>query len=345
MGYKDSKTVKYLSDPEKCADLLNGIFYKGEQIISADMLTEKDTIGIVMPYLKGQKSVAIKRYRDLLKQCIMVEGKQKRYLIIGIENQSDIHYAMPVRNLLYNAITYAEQVECIAKSNRQACGIAKRINSESDGDANEITVTYRNEDEFLSGFRKEDKIMPVITITLYWGDKSWDGPKTLKEMLIPYDENLDKYIDDSNINLFSIIDEESFEQFHTQLGKVFKILNSRKDGQKMKEIVEQDEEYQKMDKESAEIISEFTSIKMPRKNRKQEGYNVCKAVMEIRQEGISVGISVGIRQGISQGISQGIKALTNTLKPIFKTPEKVLENIISQEGFEDTTIEDVKKYW
>ena len=105
----------------------------------------------------------------------------------------------------------------------------------------------------------------------------------------------------------------------------------------MKEIVQQDEEYQKMDKESAEIISEFTSIKMPRKNRKQEGYNVCKAVMEIRQEGISV--------GISQGISQGIKALTNTLKPIFKTPEKVLENIISQEGFEDTTIEDVKKYW
>ena len=41
----------------------------------------------------------------------------------------------------------------------------------------------------------------------------------------------------------------------------------------------------------------------------------------------------------------GLKALVNTLKPIFKTPEAVHENIISQEGFENTTIEDVKKYW
>ena len=72
---------------------------------------------------------------------------------------------------------------------------------------------------------------------------------------------------------------------------------------------------------------------MPRKNRKQEGYNVCKAVIEIRQE------------GISEGISQGIKALTRTLKPIFKTPEAVLASIITQEGFEDTTIDDVKRYW
>ena len=43
--------------------------------------------------------------------------------------------------------------------------------------------------------------------------------------------------------------------------------------------------------------------------------------------------------------SKGLKALVNTLKPILKTPEEVLESIISQEGFENTTIDDVKRYW
>ena len=44
-------------------------------------------------------------------------------------------------------------------------------------------------------------------------------------------------------------------------------------------------------------------------------------------------------------LKAGLKALVNTLKPILKTPEAVHASIASQEGFEDTTIEDVKKYW
>ena len=50
-------------------------------------------------------------------------------------------------------------------------------------------------------------------------------------------------------------------------------------------------------------------------------------------------------EGREEGRESGLKALVNTLKPILKTPEKVLESIVSQESFEDTTIEDVKKYW
>ena len=41
------------------------------------------------------------------------------FVILGIENQTDIHYAMPVRNMLYNALTYYEQVEEIASYNKE----------------------------------------------------------------------------------------------------------------------------------------------------------------------------------------------------------------------------------
>ena len=49
--------------------------------------------------------------------------------------------------------------------------------------------------------------------------------------------------------------------------------------------------------------------------------------------------------GVAAGHEAGLKALINTLKPILKTPEAVLVSIISQNGFENTTINDIKKYW
>ena len=66
---------------------------------------------------------------------------------------------------------------------------------------------------------------------------------------------------------------------------------------------------------------------------------------DVYDSGHEAGMKAGHEAGMKAGHEAGLKALVNTLKPILKTPEKVLENIVLQEGFEDTTIEDVKKYW
>ena len=54
-------------------------------------------------------------YRDILKKSC----KGMQYLLLGIENQSDIHYAMPIRNMIYDAIAYDEQLTSIRKKHRQ----------------------------------------------------------------------------------------------------------------------------------------------------------------------------------------------------------------------------------
>lgn len=97
-----------------------------------------------------------------------MQSDSKYYMLLGIENQSDIHYAMPVRMMLYNALTYAEQVDTITKKRR------------TEGSLDNKT--------FLSGLCREDKLKPVVTITLYWGSTPWDGPLTLKEMMTDMDE-------------------------------------------------------------------------------------------------------------------------------------------------------------
>ena len=40
------------------------------------------------------------------------------YAILGIENQNDIHYAMLVRNMLYDALAYSQQISALRHISR-----------------------------------------------------------------------------------------------------------------------------------------------------------------------------------------------------------------------------------
>lgn len=71
---------------------------------------------------------------------------------------------MPVRNALYDAINYAAQVEAAAKKHRREHDTGTR-------------------GEFLSGFKKTDRLIPVINLTIYWNDGAWDAPRCLREMM------------------------------------------------------------------------------------------------------------------------------------------------------------------
>ena len=37
--------------------------------------------------------------------------------------------------------------------------------------------------EFLSGLHKGEQLMPVVSIVFYYGDRPWDGPLTVEEMI------------------------------------------------------------------------------------------------------------------------------------------------------------------
>lgn len=56
------------------------------------------------------------------------------------------------------------------------------------------------QEEFLSGFRKEDKLMPVVTAVIYFGADTWDGPLSLHQMIACEDENILQMIPDYKIS-------------------------------------------------------------------------------------------------------------------------------------------------
>ena len=85
-------------------------------------------------------------------------------MLVGIEAQADVHYAMPVKVMTYDALNYGAQVKNIAKTHRD-------------------TGEYGTGAEFLSGFHKDDKLTPVITITVYLGSKPWEMCQVFYENL------------------------------------------------------------------------------------------------------------------------------------------------------------------
>ena len=72
------------------------------------------------------------------------------FVLWGLENQERIHYAMPLRHMIGDCFSYLKEYHEIAAKNRQ----------EKD---------FVSSDEFLSNFKKTDRLHPVISLCVYYG--------------------------------------------------------------------------------------------------------------------------------------------------------------------------------
>ena len=126
MGMADAVTKQYMKENTVFADAFNFLLYNGENVILPQTLRELDTAEVVIPFTvddKGKKQAqAVQKYRDILKMTTVMTDDKAAYVLFGVEAQTDIHYAMPVRNVIYDALQYGRQVTEISKRNRKNIG-------------------------------------------------------------------------------------------------------------------------------------------------------------------------------------------------------------------------------
>ena len=270
MGKPDTVTYDYMKQSEVFADAFNFLLYSGNKVIDSAELKELDTRAIASIYneSKGKKgNKAVQKYRDIFKKAIIKQDGKATYVLLGIENQTDIHYAMPVRNMIYDALSYGEQVSEKEKHNRD----------------NKLTDFNG---QYLSGFLKSDKLLPVITLAVYFGPDKWDGPLTLHEMLDTSDDVVLKYTQNYRINLIepALIDEEELKMFSSDLGRVLEIIKYSEDSARFKEYVLGKEELI-LSKEAGNVIENVTTIKIPDKLKDgKKEIDMCLALREIIEE-------------------------------------------------------------
>ncbi len=257
MGAKDAKAREFLSNNERFADLLNYYLFDGRQAIRPEDLEERDTTEVLSLYGRNKKEIQKQKWRDLLKHAIIKATKTTVFVLLGIENQGEIHYAMPVKNMSYDVMNYDAQVLEAAKKHRN--------------DKN-----YGSKAEFLSGFHKEDKLTPVITLTVYWGADEWDAPRSLHEMLAVSDPQILKYVEDYRLHLIVPNEITDFEKFRTSLREVLEIIKASDDRMKMKEVLDANPRFKSLENEAVSAINVFTGLKVPA-NQKERKTDMCKA--------------------------------------------------------------------
>lgn len=126
MGMADAVTKQYMKENTVFTDAFNFLLYNAENVIQPQTLRELDTAEVVIPFTvddKGKKQAqAVQKYRDILKMTTVMTDDKAAYVLFGVEAQTDIHYAMPVRNVIYDALQYGRQVTEVSKRNRKNSG-------------------------------------------------------------------------------------------------------------------------------------------------------------------------------------------------------------------------------
>ena len=286
MGKMDMETKAYMSDPFHFADAFNYLIYDGQPVIDPKELRPLDTTEITIPFGNGVRAPE-QKFRDVLKLLSAKQDDKAMYVVLGVENQTKVHYAMPVKDMLYDAMNYAHQVEAARKSCRNGESMTKA--------------------EFLSGFRRNDKLMPVITLVVYFGTAEWDGPMRIHEMLNTADQRLLRFVPDYRINLIAPtrVPDEDFEKFSTDFGEVLESIKYSRDKEKLMQHTRENSQFSQMNPDTAELINLVTDSKL-KLTVKEGKVDMCLAIRELRDESRAEGKLEGINEGMAQGMAQGM---------------------------------------
>lgn len=245
MGRKDSASKVFFSDPERFADLVNGICFAGEQILHAEDLTDVD------PH-PGYRT------RDVVKKASFGVG----FAIIGEESQETIDYELPVRILESDLADYRRQVRTIQKDIRQKIRDA------------DPAIRALSHGERLYRYPKDAKILPVVTIVLS-ASEVWDGPKDLTDMLdtahVP--EAMIPFISGYRINIVELpkLTEEVTSRFRTDVRQVMDVLRCAWDGEALELLLDNNSDYQNLDEEAYDLIEEYTNVRKYQIGQKEKG--------------------------------------------------------------------------
>ena len=276
MGTVDIVTKEYMRENAIFADAFHYLIYGGKKVIDPAGLTEVDTATSAV----GKKD-ALQKYRDVLKAAVIKQDEKMSYVLLGVENQTDVHYAMPVRNAIY-ALQYGKQVSDIAAGHRRS---QKDYSGKTGG-------------EYLSGFLKEDHIKPVITLVIHFGAEEWDGPLSLHEMMPIRDMEILSYVENYRIHLIdpAKLTEEELNKFSTSMREVMGYIKYSNNKEKLLDFLRTDT-HKSIEMNAARVIKTIT--KTPIKiSEEKEGIEMCQAIEELIAESETRGEVRGKAEGM-----------------------------------------------
>jgi hypothetical protein len=276
MGSVDVKLNQCLSDDDRYRDCFNAAI--GCRLITKDahsQLTglermEEGSIqlsGMIRTYSKTRDTIRGYEVMNILSS------------IVCIENQKDIYYAEAAQIMIYDAFHYNRQLVNIRTANTKK---AKEGNQSFD----------------LRGFRQTDRLIPCVTVCIYYGDEPWNAVTSLHELFrfdaFPEDERKQwkELVQDYHITVLDVkrMDDAQIENMESDMKLLFGLVKYSKDKSGIENFMEKHtNDLLEVETNLYQAIAEFVNIRRLDELKKDErtetgGVNMCKAFEDWFQE-------------------------------------------------------------
>ena len=283
-GLKPDTVLKnYWRNNEQFADLFNAVLFEGKQVIRPEELEDVDTEeSSILEHKEYAESIQASRDNIKIRKKSTEHGVE--LVMLGVEGQEHIHYAMPMRVMGYDYGIYKKQYDSNAKGYKKADGL--------------------DEDEYLSKMRKTDKFAAVITVVVYYGEKAWDGATTLHGMLNVSQEMM-KYVNDYRMLLVEARKNNLIlhNGNNVDLFNLLAIILDRSiPGNEAKEKAIQYSEEHKTDRSVIMTVAGATNSKINYDAYVKGDGKMCTLFEEIARENEIRGIEKGKVEGKAEGI-------------------------------------------
>ena len=138
----------------------------------------------------------------------------------------------------------------------------------------------------------DDRLIPVITLVLFFSAEEWDGPMSLHDMMAVKNPEILALVADYRINLIAPgnMSDEEINQFTTSLREVMMFIKYSEEPEKLNKILETDERFRDLDRKAATVISTVTGMEFE-VEEEEEKVDMCGALKgllgDAKKEGIT----------------------------------------------------------
>ena len=179
----------------------------------------------------------------------------------------------------------------------------------------------------MSRFRKNDRLIPIISLVFYYGSEPWDGPVDLYDMFQlegtkEENEILGNYLPNYKINLVDAERLEDVEKFSDDLQVILTMLRYRDSKEELTDYINENKKFfQNVDYETSQAMKAFLNMKQipGEAEHKEEMIDMCKAIQEMYDDGVKDGIQKGKIELLKEQIQRKLKKE--------KTPTQIAEEL------------------
>ncbi len=312
MGKADITLKEYLSDTRRYADLLNGALFGGKEIISGEELSD-----MTAALSKSDRETVMERSSDLaMKQdqdgCI--------YAVWLVENQNYFDRSMPVRVMVQEALAYDKQRKQMMRKNKRH-------------------RQHMQKEEFLSGLTEEDWFVPVVTLVVYWGEKPWNGAKSLHDVMdfgnkAELEREIRRLVPEYPLHFLDLSKLRHFEGFQSELRILFELYVRKNDKAAFLQYLKTEDACRRLDSETCLALCLLTGAKELEdyylgregagekafwkktiaQEAKKEEIDMCKAITELIEDGRMEGEKSGRLHLLCDLVQEGVLSVKDAAR-------------------------------